>query len=92
RGVGLIQSVSAIQNVLVGTANGQPILLKNVARVEIGNAPRLGIAGYNNEDDIVQGIVLMQRGAQSMPTIEAVQKEVADINASGILPPGVHLD
>ncbi|MDR6850232.1 cobalt-zinc-cadmium resistance protein CzcA [Sphingomonas sp. BE270] len=92
RGVGLIQSVSAIQNVLVGTANGQPILLKNVAHVEIGNAPRLGIAGYNNEDDIVQGIVLMQRGAQSMPTIEAVQKEVADINASGILPPGVHLD
>ncbi|MBP2275829.1 MULTISPECIES: efflux RND transporter permease subunit [Sphingomonas] len=92
RGVGLIQSVSGIENVLVGTANGQPILLKDVAHVEIGNAPRLGIAGYNNEDDIVQGIVLMQRGAQSMPTIEAVQKEVADINASGILPPGVHLD
>lgn len=92
RGVGLIQSVSGIENVLVGTANGQPILLKDVAHVGIGNAPRLGIAGYNNEDDIVQGIVLMQRGAQSMPTIEAVQKEVADINASGILPPGVHLD
>ncbi|WP_404369731.1 efflux RND transporter permease subunit [Sphingomonas sp. MMS24-J45] len=92
RGVGLIQSVSGIENVLVGTAAGQPILLKDVARVQIGNAPRLGIAGYNNQDDIVQGIVLMQRGAQSMPTIEAVQKEVADINASGILPPGVHLD
>ncbi|MEG3175568.1 CusA/CzcA family heavy metal efflux RND transporter [Sphingomonas sp. RB3P16] len=92
RGVGLIQSVSGIENVLVGTANGQPILIKDVARVEIGNAPRLGIAGYNNQDDIVQGIVLMQRGAESMPTIQAVQKEVADINASGILPPGVHLD
>jgi cobalt-zinc-cadmium resistance protein CzcA len=92
RGVGLIQSVSGIQNVLVGTANGQPILMKDVAHIQIGNAPRLGIAGYGNEDDIVQGIVLMQRGAQSMPTIEAVQKEVADINASNILPPGVHLD
>lgn len=92
RGVGLIQSVSGIQNVLVGTANGQPILLKDVAHVQIGNAPRLGIAGYNNDNDIVQGTVLMQRGAQSMPTIEAVQKEVADINVSGILPPGVHLD
>lgn len=92
RGVGLIQSVSGIESVLVGTANGLPIQLKDVAHVEIGNAPRLGIAGYNDQDDIVQGIVLMQRGAQSMPTIQAVQKEVSDINASGLLPPGVHLD
>jgi cobalt-zinc-cadmium resistance protein CzcA len=92
RGVGLIQSVGAIENALVATANGQPILVKDVAHVQIGNAPRLGIAGYNDQDDIVQGIVLMQRGAQSMPTIKAVQKEVADINDSGILPPGVHLD
>lgn len=92
RGVGLIQSVSGIENVLVGTAGGQPVLLKDVAHVEIGNAPRLGIAGYDGEDDIVQGIVLMQRGAKSMPTIAAVQKEVADINGSGILPPGVRLE
>ena len=92
RGIGLIQSVSGIENVLVGTGGGQPVLLKDVAHVRIGNEPRLGIAGYNDQDDIVQGIVLMQRGAQSMPTILAVQKEVADINASGILPPGVHLD
>jgi cobalt-zinc-cadmium resistance protein CzcA len=92
RGVGLIQSVGAIENVLVGTAGGQPILLKDVAHVAIGNAPRLGIAGYNDQDDIVQGIVLMQRGAQSMPTIQAVQKEVENINDSGVLPPGVHLD
>ena len=91
RGVGLIQSVSGIENVLVGTSGGQPIVLKDVAHVTIGNSPRLGIAGYNDQDDIVQGIVLMQRGAQSMPTIKAVQKEVADINASGVLPPGVQL-
>lgn len=92
RGVGLIQSPSAIENVLVGTAGGTPVLLKDVAQVSIGNLPRLGIAGYNGLDDIVEGIVLMQRGAKSMPTILAVQKEVAEINASGILPPGVHLE
>ncbi|MCU6454581.1 CusA/CzcA family heavy metal efflux RND transporter [Sphingomonas sp. A2-49] len=92
RGVGLIQTPSGIENVLVGTAGGQPILVKDVARVSIGNSPRLGIAGYNDQDDIVQGIVLMQRGAQSMPTIQAVQKEVAEINDSGVLPPGVRLD
>ncbi|MBS0481967.1 MAG: efflux RND transporter permease subunit [Proteobacteria bacterium] len=92
RGVGLIQSASAIENVLVGMSGSSPVLLKDVARVSIGNQPRLGIAGYDGDDDIVQGIVLMQRGAKSMPTIEAVQKEVAEINASGILPPGVHLE
>jgi cobalt-zinc-cadmium resistance protein CzcA len=91
RGVGLIQTPSGIENVLVG-GGGQPVLVKDVATVKIGNSPRLGIAGYNDQDDIVQGIVLMQRGAQSMPTIQAVQKEVANINDSGVLPPGVHLD
>ena len=92
RGVGLIQSVAGIENVLVSTVGGQPVLLKDIGHVEIGHAPRLGIAGYDSDDDIVQGIVLMQRGAQSMPTIAAVQQEVADINSSGILPPGVRLD
>ncbi|MDR1989320.1 MAG: efflux RND transporter permease subunit, partial [Acidobacteriaceae bacterium] len=92
RGMGLIQSPSAIENSLVGMAGTQPVLVKDVAKVGIGNAPRLGIAGYNNEDDIVQGIVLMRRGEKSMPAIEAVKKEVDDINASGLLPPGIHLE
>jgi cobalt-zinc-cadmium resistance protein CzcA len=92
RGVGLIQSVDQINNVLVTTNGGVPVLLKDVARVEIGNEPRLGIAGYNGDDDIVEGVVLMQRGAQSMPTIKAVKQQLDDINASGLLPPGVHLD
>ncbi len=92
RGVGLIQSVAALDNVLVGSAGGAPVLLKDVAEVKIGNEPRLGIAGYNGEDDVVQGIVLMQRGARSLPTILAVKAEVARINASGLLPPGVKLE
>jgi len=92
RGIGLIQSVDAIRNVLVGTANGTPILLRDVGSVDIGNLPRLGIAGENNDDDIVMGIVLMQRGAQSMPTIKAVKAEIDTINSTGVLPPGVRLE
>lgn len=92
RGVGLIQSPQQIENVLVGGNSTAPVLLKDVASVQIGNQPRLGIAGYQNDDDIVQGIVLMQRGAKSLPTIQAVKQEVETINASGILPPGVHLE
>jgi cobalt-zinc-cadmium resistance protein CzcA len=92
RGVGLIQSVDGIENTLVGTAGGAPILLRDVGSVQIGNQPRLGIAGEGADDDVVMGIVLMQRGAQSLPTIQAVEQEVATINAGGVLPPGVRLD
>lgn len=92
RGVGLIQSVDAIQNVLVGTAGGSPVLLRDVGTVGIGNLPRLGIAGEGQDNDVVMGIVLMQRGAQSLPTITRVKAEIESINASGILPPGVKIE
>ena len=64
------------------------MLVKDVATVTVGEQPRLGIAGENQDDDIVQGIVLMRRGEQSSPTIARVEKLVADINNSTILPPG----
>ncbi|MFX8813039.1 efflux RND transporter permease subunit, partial [Acinetobacter baumannii] len=57
-----------------------------------GNKPRLGIAGKDNDDDIVQGIVLMRRGQQSLPTIRRVEAEVEKINAMGILPLGVRIE
>jgi heavy metal efflux system protein len=91
RGVGLIQSADQIENVMVATSNGSPVFVKDVADLRIGNEPRLGIAGEGQDDDIVMGIVLMQRGAQSMPTIQAVKTEVDTINAGGVLPPGVKL-
>ena len=92
RGVGLIQSAAQIENVLVTINGGSPVLVKDVATLKIGNQPRLGIVGQDNDDDIVEGIVLMQRGAKSMPTIRGVQEEVAKINAGGVLPPGVTLE
>src|SRR5215467_3003312 len=70
---------------------GNPVLVKDVAKVIVGHQPRLGIAG-KDEDDIVQGIVLMRRGEQSMPTIKRVEQEVERINAGNILPPGVRIE
>ena len=69
RGVGLIRSIDAIANTMIASPNGTPVLVKDVATVQVGYQPRLGIAGENNDDDIVQGIVLMRRGEQSSPTI-----------------------
>jgi heavy metal efflux system protein len=89
RGVGLIHSADEIRHTLIANNQGAPVVIGDVAEVSIGNLPRLGIAGFNDVDDIVQGIVLMRRGAQSIPTIKRVEAEVDKINGSGILPPGV---
>ena len=92
RGVGLIHSAEEIRQTLISNTQGTPVVLGDVATVSIGNLPRLGIAGFDDVDDIVQGIVLMRRGAQSIPTIKRVEAEVDKINASGILPPGVGIE
>lgn len=92
RGVGLIHSADDIRHTLIAGNQGAPVLISDVADVTIGNLPRLGIAGFNQSDDIVQGIVLMRRGAQSVPTIKRVEAEVDRVNSSGILPPGVSIE
>jgi cobalt-zinc-cadmium resistance protein CzcA len=91
RGVGLIHSMDQLRDTMLSNAGGRPVLLSDVATVEVGHQPRLGIAGQDGDDDIVQGIVLMHRGEKSMPTIRAVEAEVAKINSTGILPPGVSI-
>jgi cobalt-zinc-cadmium resistance protein CzcA len=92
RGVGLIHSLQQIRDTMITANNGVPVRVSDIATVKIGNQPRLGIAGQDDDDDIVQGIVLMRRGAQSMPTIHAIEAEVQKINSSDILPPGVHIE
>src|SRR5499427_7546217 len=88
RGVGLIRSIDDLANTMVAQTGGNPVLVKDVATVTVGEKPRLGIAGLDDDDDIVQGIVLMRRGEQSTPTI----KRVEQINNSTILPPGVRIE
>ena len=93
RGVGLIHSAEDISQTMVTSLHGVPVLLGDVAAVKVGNEPRLGIAGQDaDSDDIVEGIVLMRRGEQSMPTIDRVKAEVDDINRSGVLPTGVRIE
>jgi cobalt-zinc-cadmium resistance protein CzcA len=92
RGVGQIHSLDDIRNTMLASNKGAPVLVGDVAKVTVGNQPRLGIAGHDDDDDVVEGIVLMRRGQESMPTIERVKAEVERINASSILPPGVRVE
>lgn len=92
RGVGLIRSLEDISATMIAQSNGNPVLVRDVADVKVGYKPRLGIAGKDDHDDIVQGIVLMRRGEKSMPTIQKVLTEVERINKSDVLPPGVRIE
>jgi len=91
RGVGLIHSIDQIGDTLVTLNNGAPLRIRDVATVSVGHQPRLGIAGQDDDDDIVAGIVLMHRGEQSLPTIRRVAAEIERINSSNLLPPGVRI-
>lgn len=92
RGVGLIRSIDDLATTMISQSGGNPVLVRDIATVTVGEKPRLGVAGMNADDDIVQGIVLMRRGEQSSPTIARVEKLVKSINNSNILPPGVRIE
>ena len=92
RGVGLIQTLDQLGNTMLTANNGTPVLLKDVAKITVSHLPRLGIAGQDSDNDVVEGVVLMHRGEKSMPTIKAVEAEVERINSTGVLPPGVHIE
>jgi cobalt-zinc-cadmium resistance protein CzcA len=92
RGVGLIRSVDDIAHTMLAQQGGIPVLVSDVAAVTVGYQPRLGIVGQDKDDDIVEGIVLMRRGQESLPTIRRVAAAIAKINATGVLPPGVRIE
>ena len=90
RSVGLLQSIDDMQNVLISERNGVPVYLRDVADVREGSQPRLGQAGVNHDDDAVEGIVLLQRGEQSIPALAQLQQKIKALN-DGLLPRGMKL-
>jgi len=91
RSVGQIRSMRDIEHTMLAIRKGAPVLIGDIATVSVGFEPRLGIAGQDGDDDIIQGIVLMRRGAETLPTLTAVEREVERINRSDLLPPGVRI-
>ncbi len=85
RGLGRLQTPEDIGNVVLAVHNGIPVLVKDVARVEIGHAPRLGQFGFNEHNDAVEGVILMRKGEQAQVVLKQVQEKTRELNAS-ILP------
>jgi len=93
RGIGLLNNINEIKNVVVQNINGIPVLVKDVAEVEISNLPRLGLVSRSdavydkngkrsveNDEDVVEAIVVMRKGENPTQVINAVKEKVKDIN------------
>ena len=88
RGVGLIQSIADVENIVVAANSGVPVFVRDVGRVHVGPAPRTGIFAVDDRLDHVEGIVLMRRGENPSAVLRGIHEAVDELNAS-MLPPGV---
>ena len=88
RGMGRIATPEDIGNVVLAVNNGTPVLVKDVGRVEIGIAPRLGEFGYEKQNDAVEGVILMRTGEKTQDVLKGVEAKTKELNEQ-ILPKDV---
>jgi cobalt-zinc-cadmium resistance protein CzcA len=91
RGIGLLESIEDIENVLIEVKGNTPIRVKHVATVSVSSKPRLGQVGLNEEDDLVQGIVVMLRGQNPGKVINNLKEKIAELNEN-ILPANIKIE
>lgn len=91
RGIGLLESIADIENILIETRGGTPIRVKQVATVDVSSKPRLGQVGLDDKNDVVQGIVVMLRGQNPGEVIKNVKAKIEELNGR-ILPAGVKIE
>jgi len=83
RGIGMVKSIADIENIIIKNApNGIPVLIKDVAKVQFGSPPRYGALTYNGEKEVVGGIVLMLKGANSAAVVEHVKERMIAVQQS----------
>lgn len=90
RALGRLSTIDDIKNVVLTVNNGTPVLVKDVATVDIGYAPRLGQFGFNDQNDAVEGVIMMRTGEQAQVVLKKVEAKTAELNNS-ILPKDVKI-
>ncbi len=88
RGVGLIESVADVENVVIGSSAGTPIYIRNVAKVQIGDAFRVGALDRDGQE-AVGGVVIARYGVNTLEVIDAVKQKIESLKTG--LPPGVRI-
>jgi len=90
RGVGLVKTFADIENIVIKQQTGIPVLIRDVATVQFGSPPRYGALTYNGEKEVVGGIVLMMKGANSASVVELVKERMQTVRKS--LPEDVEIE
>lgn len=90
RGVGLLDSTSDIENTIVAQYNGNPVLVKNIAKVEISNVPRVGQVGLDDNDDVVEGIIVMRKNENPSEVLKRLKEKIAYVQ-DNVLPKDVKM-
>ncbi|WP_406700132.1 CusA/CzcA family heavy metal efflux RND transporter [Singulisphaera sp. Ch08] len=80
-----------IRKVVVAARDSSPIFVGQLAKVIVSWRPRLGIVGRGNQDDVIEGIVLMRKNEKSLPTANAVEAKLREINEGELLPKGMKI-
>ena len=91
RGIGLLNNIEDIQNIIINKINGVPLLVKNVADVMEGGKPRLGQVARDQNEDVLEGIIVMRKGENPSEVLDAVREKVKELNET-ILPKDVKID
>ena len=91
RGIGLLNNVAEIENVIITNINGVPILVKNVGAVKESEKPRLGQVARDFDKDVIEGIVVMRKGENPEQVLDLIHQKVKDLNEN-ILPRGVKVN
>lgn len=91
RGIGLINNVEEMKNIIIKNVNNVPILAKDVADVHEAGLPRLGQVGRDKHNDVLEGIVVMRKGENPAEVLKRIRDKVADLN-NNILPKDVKID
>jgi cobalt-zinc-cadmium resistance protein CzcA len=88
---GDLAKVEDIENIVLSAQpGGIPVLVKDIAKVSVGFLPRLGKAGRDEDNDVITGIVIMDRTLHTNEVVARVQTAIEKINSDGTLPTGVH--
>ena len=91
RGVGLLDKIDDIGNITIKLNGSTPVLIKNVAEVVVSHKPRLGQAGFNDANDLVEGIVVMLRGENPSAVVESLKAKIEELNTR-TLPDNVKIE
>ncbi|MGF7079538.1 efflux RND transporter permease subunit [Mucilaginibacter sp. UYCu711] len=91
RGIGLINNIDDMRNIIIKNVNNVPILTKDVAEIREAGLPRLGQVSRDKQKDVIEGIIVMRKGENPAEVLDRVRAKVKDLN-DNVLPKDVKID